>query len=197
MHVLVINLDRCPERLVSTVHELERIGMSATRIPAVDGRNLVLDESGDIPGFKKRGRARENYYRGIAGCYFSHIRALQHAIDADQWPCLIVEDDILIVGDGPLLLPDTSKEVIYFGGLDTPSTIYGTHAICYKTKEAATMALGHLVTHPGSPDHSLIQLWKRIGQPHYARPYRIWQCDGYSLISEKVMYRFSSKNPTP
>ncbi len=181
--------------MVSTMAELERVGLSATRIPAVDGRLLEMDTSGNIPGFKKRGRIREHYYRGLAGCYFSHIRALQQTIIMNEWPCLIVEDDILIHGTEPLLLPDTSKEFIYLGGLDTDTAVYGTHAICYKTKEAASIALLHLIRYPGSPDHSLIKLWKSTGASHYARPYRIWQRDGYSLIEEREMRRYSSKNP--
>ena len=199
MHVLVINLDRSPERLLSTQSELARIGLSATRVPAVDGRLLELDASGNLPGYKKRGQAKEYYYRGTAGCYYSHIRALEAALHADQWPCLIVEDDIIILREGELLIPDTPKDIIYFGGLDDPmkGLVYGGHAICYRTRNAAAIVLNYQLEHPGVADLNITQLNKLLDCCHYARPYRIWQRDGYSLIQERMMKRFSSKNPLP
>lgn len=197
MYVLVINLDRSPERLVSSMAELARIGLSATRVPAVDGRLLELDASGNLPGYKKRGRAKEHYYRGTAGCYYSHIRALQEALRANEWPCLIVEDDILIQGDDPLMLPDTSKDIIFFGGLDDTAKglVYGGHAICYRTRDAAMSVLDWQTKHPGVADLNITRLHSLTDCCHYERPYRIWQRDGYSLIQEREMRRFSSKNP--
>ncbi len=172
--------------MVFTMAELERVGLSATRIPAVDGRLLEMDASGNIPGFKKRSTTREHYYRGAAGCYFSHIRAIQQAIIMNEWPCLIIEDDINIEGTEPLLLPDTSKEIIYFGGYDVGEKVYATHAICYKTREAAVMILDHLIRFPACSDHSMILLWQKTNAAHFARPYRIWQRDGYSLIEQRI-----------
>jgi hypothetical protein len=104
----------------------------------------------------------------------------------NEWPCLIIEDDINIEGTEPLLLPDTSKEIIYFGGYDVGEKVYATHAICYKTREAAVMILDHLIRFPACSDHSMILLWQKTNAAHFARPYRIWQRDGYSLIEQRI-----------
>lgn len=185
MRILYINLDRCPERAADTVAELARWGLTGERIPAVDGKLLALDDSGSIAGYKTRGRTKEHSYRGSAGCFFSHCLALEEAIRGGIWPCLILEDDVAITA-APTL-PDTASPIVYLGGLDVEGKgVYGGHAICYKTPEAAESMLNELRKMPSTNDGASVRLQRR--QPdlfHFARPYSIYQKAGHSFIQEK------------
>ena len=83
-------MDRCPDRWLSVSEECTRVGLKPVRVPAVDGKLW------DGNGWKKQGRINETYWRGSAGCYFSHIKALETAIASPgDFPCLILEDDVV------------------------------------------------------------------------------------------------------
>ena len=192
MRTLVINLDRCPDRLATVMEELQRCGLSGERLPAVDGRLLDTDQSGNIPNYKRRGTASETYYRGSAGCYFSHLRALEVAIAGDIWPTLIVEDDIQYNGDtGTIQLPVTDKPIIYLGGMDDHrrNRVYGAHAIAYTSKSAAEAVLQFMRTHPNTADSILIRFNQLTNLIHYARPWQFIQLSGISTITGTFMNR--------
>ena len=199
MRVLVINLDRSPDRLATVMNELTRCGLSGERMPAIDGLTLAADSEGNIPGFKRRGRGREAYYRGSAGCYFSHLKALETAIAGDIWPCLIVEDDIQFNGDeGDIKMPVTDKQIVYLGGMEEPDTgrVYGAHAICYKSKAAAEAVHHYLLQHPNTVDSVLIRFHAATGMFHYCRPWQFVQRSGVSLISQTYVNRIRmSRDP--
>jgi len=181
MRVLIINLDRSPERLAMTVSELEKWGLSGERVPAIDGRTLP---GHNIEGFKPRGKGNETLYRGSAGCFFSHCRALEIAIEGDIWPCMIVEDDVVIT-EMPTVFED-DKPIVYFGGLDVSGRgVYGGHAICYRTREAAEIVLAFAREHPENIDTRLVRLQKRKDIFSFRRPYPITQAAGFSLIIER------------
>jgi len=193
MRVLVINLDRSPARLYTTMEELSRVGLSGERVVAVDGDTLTLDASGNVPGFKKRTGKNQKYYTGTAACWMSHMRALEEAISGNVWPCMIVEDDIVIMGSAPVTVPDVSEDIVYLGGLDHPTKgVYGCHAIVYKTRRAAERALMYQMSHPAAADYNMIRL-NRLSPIHYARPYRIYQRNGISQISGSYIRRFPAK----
>lgn len=180
MYAYIINLDRSPDRLAQTQQELTEHGISYERISAVDGRTLEITD-GCITGFKAQGRSKEIPYRGSAGCYFSHIKALRRAIEHNVWPCLIVEDDIQICSNPGI--PDTEAPIIYFGGIDRPHGTYGGHAICYRTPAAANIVLQALLKYKNTNDSTLVRL--QAADPtlfHFCRPYPILQRDGHSLI---------------
>ena len=56
---LVINLDRSPDRLVAMGASLGRLGISFTRVPAVDGRALPSRLPGVDPALYRASHGRE------------------------------------------------------------------------------------------------------------------------------------------
>jgi hypothetical protein len=84
----IINLDRRPDRLEHARAELARIGLGkARRFQAFDGHRLQLTSS--HPQWVKR---------GAVGCYLSHLALLKQA-QARRQPCIIVEDDVVLMPD--------------------------------------------------------------------------------------------------
>ena len=170
--IYYINLDRRPDRAALMTQQLDSTGIPYERIPAVDGRLW------DGTGWKARGRASESYWRGSAGCYFSHIRAAERALEVGRFPALILEDDAEIIG--PLTLPDDGQ-LIRLGGLDRVDRVYGCHATAFKTRECLAAWLQYLRTHRNTADSVLIAFSKTIPTA-YVRPWSIIQGSGYSDI---------------
>lgn len=183
MNALVINLDRSPERLKQTHDELTSHGIPYERISAVDGKLLEMVD-GKIPGYKLIGKMIEHHYRGAAGCLFSHRKALSRAIEKNSFPCLILEDDIQIVGD--ITIPETAAPIIYMGGIDRKSGVYGTHAYLIRTLDAAKILLDYATKWKVSIDDCYVRLQRRRPELFYFnRPYPIQQRDGFSIIFQK------------
>jgi hypothetical protein len=187
MRTLFINLERRPDRLHELLEELSRFGITPERIPAIDGLTLTMNEEGRLPGFRRRQHLEsDSHYRGAAACRLSHIKALREAVRGDVWPCLILEDDVLIHGEEPIELPETMKPLIYLGGLDRGSKgVYGAHAILYKTKEIAQLVLQYHEEHPYPVDYNMIRFIRLHDCCYFHVPYRFCQRDGFSDIAGK------------
>ena len=90
--IYVINLDRRPDRLACIREDLGRLGLSFTRIAAVDGRET------DLSGAR---RPWLSYlYEGLCvpksgtvGCFLSHRRAWSDFLASGASQALILEDD--------------------------------------------------------------------------------------------------------
>jgi GR25 family glycosyltransferase involved in LPS biosynthesis len=181
----IINLDRCPERWASVTAECERVGVEPVRVPAVDGKLW------DGLGWKKQGRIGETYWRGSAGCYFSHIKALETAIASpDNFPCLILEDDVVF--DKP---PEPCGHGMeWMGGFKSGDDIYGLHAICYNTLEAAATFLAFLKSRKNTCDSiaNIYRKWNPTCVVSY--PFTIHQLKGFSTISETVIDRYTQSH---
>ncbi len=80
--VFVINLDRRPDRWTAVRGQLDRIGIEATRIPAIDKESLAGD-----PALLKMGA-------GHVACARSHYKAMQALVDCGAPAALILEDDV-------------------------------------------------------------------------------------------------------
>ena len=100
--IYVINLDRRPDRMRSIAGQLDRLGLEATRVPAVDARTLADDElrarvnSGGGPRLRALDRAE-------VACTLSHLRAMEMFLSAADAPAaLILEDDAELASDLPL-----------------------------------------------------------------------------------------------
>lgn len=94
--VYVINLDRRPDRWAVMAEQLDRLGIEAERIPAVDGRNL-----------SDRDRRFGPYGRLLlpaVGCCRSHAAAMRRLLATDAPAALVLEDDIELAEDTPDML---------------------------------------------------------------------------------------------
>ena len=79
--VYVINLDRRPDRWEAMAAQLDRLGIEAVRISAVDKETLAGE-----PALRKLGG-------GHVACARSHYRAMQAFVDSRAPATLILEDD--------------------------------------------------------------------------------------------------------
>lgn len=162
MRAYVINLSRRPDRWDRIVPHLQSFDMDVHRIPAVDGRTLNSD---DIAyGWKKQGRSSQAKWLASAACYFSHIKALEAAIDNGIFPCLILEDDAVLNEK-----PEPEPGMVYLGGFESPKGIYGLHAVMYETVQDAADFLLYLITHKNTADSIANQYRKE--NPDLVRKY--------------------------
>ena len=99
--VFIINLDRRPDRWAAMSAQMDRLGIQATRIAAVDARMLAAQEdrrrtTGDIPFW------RINF--GSAANMLGHSRAMIELLGSGAPAALILEDDAALAPDTPSLL---------------------------------------------------------------------------------------------
>ncbi len=96
MRVLLINLDRSPERLNEFRAEAKRCGLTFERLPAIDGQALSEQEIAAVidPRF-----VFHPIKSGLVANYLSHRRAWQMAVDgSDRWTA-VFEDDVRLADD--------------------------------------------------------------------------------------------------
>jgi glycosyl transferase family 25 len=93
--VLVINLDRSPERLAAIRSQLDAIGVSFERLHAFDGKTLS-DEF--IEKVSPADVVRKTYHRALSkaevACSLSHKKAWQQIIDDGLDFGVVLEDDV-------------------------------------------------------------------------------------------------------
>ena len=102
--VYVINLDRRPDRWQAISDNLDRIGVAAQRIPAVDAQQLAERQKEEI--------ARGNgplfaINLGAAACIQGHRKAMTALLESPHPAALILEDDAELASDTPALLEST------------------------------------------------------------------------------------------
>ena len=95
--VFVINLDRRPDRWEAMSAQMDRLGIEATRIAAIDKHRLRIDD----PSLDRMGD-------GHVACLHSHCRAMEAFLDTDAAAALIMEDDVEIGAELPELIADLS-----------------------------------------------------------------------------------------
>ncbi len=99
MRVLVINLDRSPERLGEFQGEAARCGLAFERLAAVDGRALPEIATLVDPKFRF-----QPVGRGEVAIFLSHRAAWRiAATGTDRWTA-VMEDDARLADDVPALL---------------------------------------------------------------------------------------------
>lgn len=89
MLVLVINLDRAPERLTHMRSEFERVGADFTRLAATDGR--LLDAADSLNALEGRPLSK-----GEIACFMSHRRCWQQLVDSGESHAIVLEDDVFL-----------------------------------------------------------------------------------------------------
>ncbi len=137
--IYLINLDVRPEKLASTLAELDPYNIHPFRFSAVNGWDLPLEvinelgviwEPGMVEGLWGTSYPIEDGYQpldeimsdtgrvyfchltplGTIGCHLSHLSVLQHAYDSGYETIWVLEDDIEVVRS-PHLLPDLIEEL--------------------------------------------------------------------------------------
>jgi GR25 family glycosyltransferase involved in LPS biosynthesis len=110
--VFLINLDRRLDRLEFIKKQLDRVGIEAEKISAVDGNLLNPDP--------KIGNGWN--HKGVAGCALSHRKIIQTAKERGYKSFLVIEDDTVFCDDFIKKLdfymnqvPD-NWDMIYLGG---------------------------------------------------------------------------------
>ena len=107
----LINLDRSPERLAAMASQLDVLNMPFTRIAAVDGRTIKVEDRVDTHRYRRR-HGREVRAAEV-GCYLSHLAAMQAFLATDASHALILEDDATLLPALPdVLARATSREAI-------------------------------------------------------------------------------------
>ena len=95
--VYVINLDRRPDRWAAMSTQIDKLGVEATRIAAVDKHKLRIDDP-----------ALDRLTEGHVACLHSHCKAMEAFLDTSAPAALIMEDDVEIGAEIPRLIADLS-----------------------------------------------------------------------------------------
>lgn len=101
VEIVLINLDRSPDRLAFMSAQLEKLGLRFTRLKATDGTSVSDEEFARLGSVWQRPISRTEL-----ACLLSHARAWQIAVDLDR-PVLILEDDACL----STRLPDFLEEI--------------------------------------------------------------------------------------
>ena len=92
--VYLINLDGSDERLHESTRQLYAAGIVFERVPAFDGRQLLIEE---FPDYDAKGALRymgRPLRGGEIGCYLSHIDCARRFLETDAPTCVVLEDDV-------------------------------------------------------------------------------------------------------
>jgi glycosyl transferase, family 25 len=96
MHAYVINLARSPDRRAHIEAELQQTGLEYQIVPAVDGRDLDLNDAALIdPSLA----LRCPFPAGAAGCALSHFSVYQKILEDGRESALVLEDDVKLPAD--------------------------------------------------------------------------------------------------
>lgn len=91
--VLLINLDRSPDRLAAATQSFAQVGVAPLRLRGIDARLADLSAfSVDRKSFA-RAHGRSLIHPGEIGCYQSHLMALRVFLESGKPFGLILEDD--------------------------------------------------------------------------------------------------------
>jgi glycosyl transferase family 25 len=178
----LINLDRSPERLAATRHQLDGLGLPWERVAAVDGEKLVLPDRAFVNETAFRRRHHALLRRGEIGCYLSHYRTLQRFLASDASAGLILEDDVELPSDLPAILAALSAcpeqwdlvklHVTHPGGIITRLTLrqpyrlvslafrHGSSAAYIVNRKAAEKLVKGLLPMTVPYDHEFDRAWK-------------------------------------
>ncbi|MBC7939230.1 MAG: glycosyltransferase family 25 protein [Chitinophagaceae bacterium] len=100
----VINLDRAPERLARISQQLHTLGLSFTRLAAVDAQALLPAQRDQLDEVAYRRKHGKTPVLGELGCYLSHVDVMQNFLAGAQRFALVLEDDVLLHAGLPAVL---------------------------------------------------------------------------------------------
>lgn len=124
--ILYINMDKNVLKRVAMDQWLENLGFNYQRIPAQVFTNDEFVRRNIDPNFKDC-RFNRNITVGEFGCFMSHLRCWQYAVDNGK-TVLVLEDDT----KSKLCIPDTAREVAW-----VHSVLNGSdYEFCYMGRQA-------------------------------------------------------------
>ena len=204
--VYIIHLKKRKDRYIQFKTAWKEAGLSKDKLhwfPAFEGSKVVLS------GFKIHAKSTRKR-QGICGCYFSHLKAIERAIDKNNFPLLILEDDAIPakeMKDLKTLFTDTPTDanLLYFGALPVKdrkrdknyctrkngwvsplpkgTQLYGGHAYGIKTKVAAEELVEFLRKNRMTFDSALVKYQKQDpSKVAVFCPFKFYQSEGYSDI---------------
>ena len=144
----VLNLHRRPERLQSVMKQLANIGFEKFMLaPAVDGEGLKMIH------------ARPEISPGMVGCFETHRKILDHAIENNFNTIIVLEDDIKFID-----------------GFNT------------QFKEAwKTLPDDWQFVHLGHYEHGGMQDYASKVSKHWVIPKAVWGTHGYAIRGRETM----------
>jgi len=123
MNIVVISLERAPDRRERMISQLAERNIEAIIMNAVDGENLTKEEKNKKLHLQGGYRFGEQFKPGEIACTMSHINTL-HRAKYENWPYLIVlEDDVILADDFEkrfkflLRIIPTNWEHVYLSGI--------------------------------------------------------------------------------
>lgn len=105
MKCYLINLDRSKDRLAQMGVEFGRLGLSFTRVAAVDGRLLSQEELNAVTAPVRRWEIPMP--PGEIGCFLSHKKCLEIIAQGEDAYAAVFEDDIVLSGQAQKILTGT------------------------------------------------------------------------------------------
>jgi len=156
MKAFLINLDRHPDRLAAAQAQLNRAGVDAERVSAIDGAALSPSERRAVVAsfhtILARGRLCTD---GQIGCALSHHAVYRRMVDEDIPVAIVFEDDILLTSNFPdslayaaSLVDATKRQVFLFSDGTYPPISDTSHAFARATEGDCSEA--YLITLPAA-----------------------------------------------
>lgn len=102
MKIYALNLHRAPNRRVHVAQQLDRCGIPAEIVPAIDGRDIVLSDNQVVDPFAIRAGLLGDRPPAIAsgvGCALSHLEVYRRILLDGHGSALVVEDDVVLPPD--------------------------------------------------------------------------------------------------
>lgn len=210
--ILAINLDRSTDRWEILADRATALGLSLTRVSAVDGKLTPEAEREAVDDAAFRRNTGRLMLPGEYGCYRSHIKALNAFLTTTNDIALIIEDDVELSADlkdrvqaAFLAVPEAdvikffNHRVVGFRKTNTSSrgddigrAIHGPlgSSACYAvSRRGAALLIEHLTVMRYPWDAALERGWDHSGHVYTARKNVANIARGGTTIATRDIYR--------
>jgi len=107
-NVYVINMDESPERLKKITTHLSNLNVPFTRIPAINGKKLSINEVEN----KATTLCRYFCTSSMIGCFLSHKKAWETMLNNNDQYAIIMEDDCELIDSFKVDLKNVMNELL-------------------------------------------------------------------------------------
>ncbi|MBD5398266.1 hypothetical protein HDR60_02040 [bacterium] len=214
LEVYVINLDRSPERMKSMDKRLKALGLSYTRISAVDGKKTEFGTN--EVNAKKYERCHGKYITPTeVACFVSHYNVMKEFCEnSDKKFALVLEDDMIFADDFldvlKAILKNKSWDLVklnggHSGGNVRAVKLTGKYSLVLNAfhqsktgaylinRKAGKSYYEKLLPMFVPIDHEYIKFWKYKIRGFSVAPFPSWEEEGPSTID----YKMVKKNRRP